>query len=171
MPITDSDLVQRLNDYVTELFAPEDDTLRWIQEEAAKQGLPSISVQPFEGRLLQFLLRSVNARKVVEIGALAGYSGVWIARALPSGGKLITLEVSSNHAAVARASYERAGVSDRVELREGEALALLKRGEADDVIVLPVDAATARRLRRIAVGEPVTVTPRGAIQTSKGRRR
>jgi caffeoyl-CoA O-methyltransferase len=125
MPITDSNLLVRLDDYINELFSPEDDVLRWIQAEAGRQGLPSISVQPFEGRLLQILLRSVGARKVVEIGSLAGYSGVWMARALLPGGRLITLEKSSKHAAVARASFERAGVSDRVELREGDAMTLL----------------------------------------------
>ena len=131
MPITDSNLLEKLDDYITDLFAPEDDALRWIQAEADKQGLPSISIQPFEGRLLQFLIRSVGARKVVEIGALAGYSGVWMARALPPGGKLITLEKSSKHAAVSRASYERAGVSDRVELREGDGMTLLGKLSAE----------------------------------------
>ena len=131
MPIMDSNLLERLDDYVNELFAPEDDALRWIQAEAERQSLPSISIQPFEGRLLQILLRSVGARKVVEIGALAGYSGVWMARALPSGGKLITLEKSSKHAAVARANFERAGVSDRVELREGDGMTLLGKLSAE----------------------------------------
>lgn len=145
MAISDNSIADRLNDYITELFAPEDDALRWIQAEAERQGLPSISVQPFEGRLLQFLLRSVGARKVVEIGALAGYSGVWMARALPPGGKLITLEKSSKHAAVARASFERAGVSDRVELREGDGVTLLGKLSAEgpfDFVFIDADKAS-----------------------------
>ena len=141
----DSNLLERLDDYVNELFAPEDDVLRWIQSEAEKHGLPSISIQPFEGRLLQILLRSVGARKVVEIGALAGYSGVWMARALPSGGKLITLEKSSKHAAVARASFKHAGVSDRVELREGDGMTLLGKLSAEgpfDFVFIDADKPT-----------------------------
>jgi caffeoyl-CoA O-methyltransferase len=76
---------------------------------------------------LQILMRAIGAQKVVEVGALAGYSGVWLARALPPGGKLTTLEKSSKHAQVARASFERAGVVDRVELIEGSALESLKK--------------------------------------------
>jgi caffeoyl-CoA O-methyltransferase len=145
MSITDANLLEQLDHYLTGLFAPEDEALRWIQAETDRRGLPSISVQPFEGRLLQFLLRSVNARKVVEIGALAGYSGVWIARALPPDGKLITLEKSSKHAAVARASYARAGVSDSVELREGDALVLLDKLSAEgpfDFVFIDADKAS-----------------------------
>jgi caffeoyl-CoA O-methyltransferase len=145
MPITDTNLLEKLDDYITDLFAPEDDTLRWIQAEAERQGLPSISIQPFEGRLLQFLIRSVGARKVVEIGALAGYSGVWMARALPPGGKLITLEKSSKHAAVVRASFERAGVSDRTEVREGDGMSLLGKLSAEgpfDFVFIDADKAS-----------------------------
>lgn len=116
-----------LDDYVIDLFAPEDDALQWVQAETAKHDLPAISIRPFEGRLLQFLLKAVNARKVVEIGALGGYSGVWMARALPADGKLHTLEKSSKHAKVARASFARAGLGDKVELMEGAANDLLPK--------------------------------------------
>lgn len=113
--------------YVIDLFAPEDEILRWIQSEADRHGMPKISLAADEGRLLQVLIKAINAHKVLEIGTLAGYSGTWIARALPANGQLITLEVSSKHAAVARASFERAGVSDRVKIVEGEALTSLDR--------------------------------------------
>ncbi len=111
-----------LDQYVTNLFAPEDEALRWIQAEADRHDLPQISIRAHEGRLLQVLIRAINAIKAVEIGALAGYSGVWIARALPVDGKLFTLEKSSRHAQVARAGYQRAGVDKKVVLREGAAL-------------------------------------------------
>jgi caffeoyl-CoA O-methyltransferase len=117
----------QLNQYVTDLFAVEDDALRWIQAEAERHNMPAISVRPFEGRLLQFLLRTIDARKVVEIGTLAGYSGVWMARALPADGILYSLEKSSKHATVARASFERAGVSDRVQVLEGPAMDNLEK--------------------------------------------
>jgi caffeoyl-CoA O-methyltransferase len=112
----------QLDQYVTTLFAPDDDVMQWIQSEAVRNDLPAISIRPFEGRLLQFLMKSIMAIKVVEIGTLAGYSGTWLARALPADGKLFTLEKSAKHAQVARASFERAGVTDKVVLLEGSAL-------------------------------------------------
>jgi caffeoyl-CoA O-methyltransferase len=117
--MSENNLNERLDQYVTDLFAREDDVLAWIKAETARHQMPAINLQPFEGRLLQFLIYAVGAQKVVEIGTLAGYSGVWIARALPPGGKLYTLEKTSKHAEVARANFERAGVADRVELLEG----------------------------------------------------
>ncbi len=121
---------QALNQYVTLLFASEDDALKTIQEETRLNNMPQISLAPQEGRLLQFLVRSVGARKAVEIGTLAGYSGTWLARALPDGGKLYTLEMDSKHARVARANFERAGVSGKVDLIEGPALASLETIQA-----------------------------------------
>lgn len=130
---------QAFNQYVTEIFAAEDDALQWIQEETRRNNMPQISLSPQEGRLLQFLVRSVGARKAVEIGTLAGYSGTWLARALPEDGRLITLEMDSKHARVARANFERAGVSGKVELIEGPALSSLKniqdRGPFDFVFI------------------------------------
>ena len=130
---------QAFNQYVTEIFAAEDDSLRQIQEETRHNNMPQISLAPQEGRLLQFLVHSVGARKAVEIGTLAGYSGTWLARALPEDGKLITLEMDSKHARVARANFERAGVSGKVELIEGPALHSLEkiqdRGPFDFVFI------------------------------------
>ena len=114
-----------LDRYVIDLFAPEDAALRWIQAEADRNELPHISLQAYEGKTLHLLITAIGARKALEIGALAGYSGVWIARALPADGKLITLEKSSKHASVARASYQHAGVGHKVTLIEGAALDLL----------------------------------------------
>ncbi len=116
-----------VDQYVIDLFSGEDDALRWIQAEADRNGLPQISIHAHEGRLLQLLMMAIGARKAVEIGTLAGYSGTWLARALPADGKLYTLEKSSKHAAVARASFARAGVADRVDLREGDALESLRK--------------------------------------------
>ncbi|MGQ9887615.1 MAG: O-methyltransferase [Aggregatilineales bacterium] len=115
----------RLDDYIISLYAQPDAALTAIQDEAARHALPQISLRPHEGRLLQVLARAVNARRIVEIGTLAGYSGTWLARALPDDGRLYTLELNPKHAAVARANFERAGVGGRVEVLEGDALALL----------------------------------------------
>jgi caffeoyl-CoA O-methyltransferase len=134
----------KLDEYVSELYVNEDDVLKYIQAEAERQQMPAISVRPFEGRLLQFLVYATNAKKVIEIGALAGYSGTWIARALPTDGKLYTLEKSSKHAAVARASFERAGVSGKVELLEGDAQDSLRKLASKapfDLIFIDADKA------------------------------
>lgn len=125
--ITNDSTRAQLDDYVSASFVHEDAALEWIQAEAARHQLPAISVRSFEGKLLQMLVWMSGAQKVVEIGTLVGYSGVWLARALPASGKLYTLEKSSKHAAVARASFERAGVSARVELLEGDAHESLRK--------------------------------------------
>ncbi len=117
----------QLDVYVTDTFVQEDAVLQSIQSEATRNDLPAISVRAFEGRLLQMLVHIAGARQIVEIGTLAGYSAVWLARALPANGKLYTIEKSSKHAAVARNNFERAGLQSRVELLEGDAQELLKK--------------------------------------------
>jgi caffeoyl-CoA O-methyltransferase len=87
--------------------------------------MPAIQIAPLQGRLLQVLAAACGARRILEIGALAGYSSIWLARALPPDGRLISLEVSERHAAVARASLARAGLADRAEVRVGAAADLL----------------------------------------------
>jgi predicted O-methyltransferase YrrM len=90
-------------------------------------GLPSIDVSPLQGRFLELLIRISGARRVLEMGTLGGYSTIWMARALPNDGKLVTLEFSPHHAAVAQANLAAAGLSDRVEIRIGPANDSLKQ--------------------------------------------
>jgi len=118
---------ERLARYVTELFAPEDPTLAAIRARHAELELPPIHISPDEGKLLHVLLRAVGAATVLEIGSLAGYSGVWLARALPPPphGRLTTIENDPQHAALARRAFAEAGVADRVRLIEGAALDVL----------------------------------------------
>jgi predicted O-methyltransferase YrrM len=116
---------ERLQRYVAELFAVEDPVLQRVRDRHAELGLPPIHISPDEGKLLHVLLRSIGARRVVEIGSLAGYSGIWLARALPAGGRLTTIEKHPTHAALARQAYAEAGLSDRVGLIESEAIAAL----------------------------------------------
>ena len=104
---------------------PTDPALDAALTANAAAGLPSIDVSPLQGRLLQLLARMTGARRILEIGALGGYSTIWLARALPSDGRLVTLEREPAHAAVAGANLARAGLSDRVEIRVGSALDLL----------------------------------------------
>ncbi len=107
------------------LFAPEDEALQAAVAAERDAEMPAIQISPLQGRLLHVLAIACGARKILEIGALAGYSGIWLARALPLDGKLISLEVSEKHAAVARASLERARLGDRAEVRVGAATELL----------------------------------------------
>lgn len=111
--------------YVAELFAPEDDVLQELRRELAARDMPEIYIDPEEGRLLQVLLRAVDARRVVELGTLGGYSAIWMARALGPDGKLITIEKDPERAELARDLVERAGLADLVEVRVGQALDLL----------------------------------------------
>ena len=115
----------KLDGYVRRLFAREDDALRAIRARAAEASLPTIQLPPATARAVQILLRATGARRVLEIGTLAGYSAVWIARALPPAGRLITLEIDPDRASVARESVEDAGLAGRVELRIGDALEMM----------------------------------------------
>jgi caffeoyl-CoA O-methyltransferase len=116
-----------LSQYITDLFVDQDSALEQVFIETPQKGLPAISVKPEEGRFLQFLVRACSAKKVVEIGALGGYSGTWIARGLPADGKLITLEKEPRHAEIARENFIRTGVAGQVEVRVGDAHEELRR--------------------------------------------
>jgi predicted O-methyltransferase YrrM len=134
----------RIDAYVEDLFAGEDEALRAARAEMARAGLPSINVSPTAGKLLYLLARLNGARRILEIGTLGGYSAIWLARALPPDGQLLSLELEERHAAVARANLQRAGVADRVEVRVGPALesltALAAAGEEPfDVIFIDAD--------------------------------
>ena len=120
---------QQIEEGIIRTFAPEDEGLRNALNSARAAGLPEIQISPIQGKLLQVLAAACNARSILEIGALGGYSGIWLARALPAGGRMITLEISPEHAAVVRNSFEKAGVSDRTEVRVGRALDLLPQLE------------------------------------------
>ncbi len=121
----DAAVRQRIERELIARFAPEDEVLTGIDARAKANGIPEIQISPLQGKLLQVLVKACNARRVLEIGALAGYSGTWLARALPADGRLITLEVSPKHAATVRETFALAGLTDRTEVREGEALQLL----------------------------------------------
>ena len=98
---------------------------------AAKAKLPAIQVSSVQGKLLHLLARIMGARNILEIGTLGGYSTIWMARALPEGGRIITLEADPKHAEVARKNFARAGVENRVEVRLGKALDTLPRLAAE----------------------------------------
>jgi predicted O-methyltransferase YrrM len=117
--------------YLTDTFVAPDAALNAALAASEAAGLPAIHVAPNQGKLLHLLARIQGARRILEIGTLGGYSTIWLARALPAGGRLITLEADASYAAVARTNLDRAGVADRVELRLGPAADSLKELSAD----------------------------------------
>ena len=115
-----------LVEYVRELFAPEDAELRALRQAASEAGMPvGWEISPDVGRLFQVLCRAVRARRVVEFGTLAGYSGLWLARALPEDGHVISVELSAEYAAFAREQLAKTAAGTRVEVRVGAALEAL----------------------------------------------
>jgi predicted O-methyltransferase YrrM len=115
----------RFERYVTELFAAEDPILSKIRARHAAENLPAINVSPEEGKLLYVLLLAIQAKRVLEIGSLGGYSGVWLARALPPGGELTTIEKDPKHARIAQEAFDMAKLHGRVQLIQGSALEVL----------------------------------------------
>ena len=131
--------------YFCDLLAPAaiDDEFDATLAANANAGLPAIDVSRLQGKFLDLLVRISRARRILEIGTLGGYSTIWLARALPEGGRIVTLEFDPHHAAVARANLENAGVLDRVELMVGRAvdsLAALEGGGASPFDLIFIDA-------------------------------
>lgn len=119
---TDSEAWAEVDEYLTQTLLPEDETLELVLDENQAAGLPPIDVSPLQGGLLGLLARICGARRVLEIGTLGGYSTIHLARALPDGGQVVSLEHEPRHADVARKNVERAGLADVVDIRVGAAL-------------------------------------------------
>jgi predicted O-methyltransferase YrrM len=129
--MTDERRWTAVDDYLTRSIVAEDEALSAALAANEAAGLPSIDVSPAQGKMLHLLVRIAGGKKALEIGALGGYSTIWIARALPPGGRLVTLEADPRHAATARANVARAGLSDKVDIRVGAALDTLPAIEAE----------------------------------------
>lgn len=130
--------------YLADLLDPGDTALEAALADSDAAGLPSIAISAAYGKLLMILARAVGAREILEIGTLGGYSAIWLARALPPGGRLLTLEYEPEHAAVARANIARAGLGEVVEVRVGRAADTLPQLEAQgrgpfDLIFIDAD--------------------------------
>jgi predicted O-methyltransferase YrrM len=119
--------------YLADRLIPGDPVLEAVLEANAAAGLPPIDVSPTEGKLLQLLAQLRDAQRILEIGTLGGYSTIWLARALPPGGRLVTLEANLKHAEVARSNIARAGLANVVDLRVGLALDTLPQLEGEHV--------------------------------------
>lgn len=133
-----------VDDYIADALVPPDAALDGALAASALAGLPDIAVAPNQGKLLMILARLAGARRILEIGTLGGYSTIWLARALPADGRLVTLEYAPAHAAVARANIAAAGLGALVDIRVGAALdslaALRDEGAAPfDLVFIDAD--------------------------------
>jgi len=123
--VSGQELWSKVDRYLDDLFVGDDPALEAALEASKEAGLPAIAVAPTQGKLLYLLARLQRAKRILEIGTLGGYSTIWLARALPADGRLITLEYVAKHAEVAKANIARAKLADKVEIRVGQALATL----------------------------------------------
>lgn len=133
-------LLSEVDDYIERTFSPQDEALSGALEDSRRAGLPEIHISPAQGRLMQLLVEIGGARRILEIGTLGGYSTIYLARALPEEGVLVSLELEEEYARLARANIERAGLSEKVEVRVGEARETLDRmREAFDLVFIDAD--------------------------------
>lgn len=150
--------------YFSRALLPAHPALEATRLANSRAGLPAIDVSPSQGKLLYLLARMQGARRVLEIGTLGGYSTIWLARALPADGLLVTLEADAQHAAVAQQNIDRAGFGQVVRILIGEALATLPKVQTDykgtfDLIFIDADKASAPEYFRwaLALSRPGTV--------------
>jgi predicted O-methyltransferase YrrM len=132
-----------VDDYIVDTFALDDDVLRAAVAASVAADMPQIQVSAALGRFLNLQARTLGARRILEVGTLAGYSSIWLARALPEGGRLVTLELSPKHAEVARSNLDRAGLADVAEVRVGpasETLAALVAEKVEPFDMVFIDA-------------------------------
>jgi predicted O-methyltransferase YrrM len=145
-----------VDSYIADRLIPADPLMDAVLAANAAGGLPAIDVSAAQGRFLELLVRMTGAARILEIGTLGGYSTIWMARALAATGKVVTLEYAPKHAAVAKANFERAGVSARIDLRVGPALDSLPGVETDglgpfDLVFIDADKPNNRNYLEWAV--------------------
>jgi len=134
-------LNEEMYQYIVNLFAEEDEVLREVVRETEERKFPLIQVSPENGKFLQLLIRMINAKRVLEIGTLSGYSAIWMARGLPQNGKLVTVDINPEHAEVARKYLKKAGLEHKVEVIVGDGIAVMNRlrGEKFDFVFIDAD--------------------------------
>ena len=140
----DIQLFEKVDRYIESVLSLEDPVLRAVDQSLDEAELPRISVSPAQGKFLHLLARLCSAKRILELGTLAGYSTIWLARVLPADGRLITIESDPVHAGVAKRNIERAGLADRIEVRIGKALDVLPQLQAEgaapfDLIFIDAD--------------------------------
>src|SRR5262245_50099890 len=136
-------LFEAIDQYICKFFAPADEALQAVVESIKKNNIPQISISASQGKFLQVLVKLCSAKTILEIGTLAGYSTIWMARGLPADGKLISLEYEQLHADVANENIKRAGLENLVEIRVGKGLDLLpvlqQESKVFDMIFIDAD--------------------------------
>lgn len=133
-----------VDSYIAENLLPADTVLEAALRSNRSRGLPEIDVSPAQGKLLYLLAKLNSAKRILEVGTLGGYSTIWLARALPKGGRVVTLELEQHHADVARINFKMAGLSERIDLRVGPALKSLEaigreKAEPFDLVFIDAD--------------------------------
>lgn len=137
---TDPELWSKVDEYFVEKLTPNDKVLDDALKNNASRGLPNIDVSATQGKLLNLYVKMIGAKRILEVGTLGGYSSIWMARALPKGGKLITIEYEKLHAEVAKQNIEKAGLSDVIEIHVGAALDVIPTLEGPfDLVFLDAD--------------------------------
>ncbi len=126
-------IFRKVDDYIESHYTQQDEALKQAITDSRAAGLPEINVSPNEGKILFLLAKISGARRVLEIGLLGGYSTIWLARAIPESGTVVSLEISDRHAGIARKNLARAGVAGRCDIRVGPALEQLAKMRADGV--------------------------------------
>ena len=139
----DNKIFEEVDKYIENLLIPQDEALLKAEESLVTENIPQISVSPNQGKFLQIMAFSCNAKRILEVGTLAGYSTIWMARALPADGKLITIEFEPHHAEVATTNINRAGLDSKVEIVTGKALEVLEKmiaGNTEPFDMIFIDA-------------------------------
>lgn len=120
-----ANIFESVDQYISNLFKDETSDLKAADQSIIDENIPPISVSPNQGKLLHILAKLANAKKILEVGTLAGYSTIWMGKALPADGKLITLEYDEKHARIAKKNIENAGLGNKIEIRVGKAIDLM----------------------------------------------
>jgi caffeoyl-CoA O-methyltransferase len=138
----DNKIFESVDKYICDFFVAQDEALLAAERSLEESDMPAISISPNQGKFLHMMALLCNAKRILEVGTLAGYSTIWMARALQDDGKLISLEYDPKHASVAQKNIERAGLASKVEIRVGKGLDLLPelKGEGPfDMIFIDAD--------------------------------
>jgi predicted O-methyltransferase YrrM len=164
--MTQDDKWNAIDDFIVETFLEEDPALEVAQAACDAAGLPKIQVAPLQGKLLMMLARALQARSILEVGTLGGYSTIWLARGLAEGGRVTTLELDPRHAEIAERNFENAGLADCVTVRVGSALESMAALHSEsvgpfDLVFIDADKpSTHRRGQRRARGRDPRRTKR-----------
>lgn len=130
---TNDNTFAKVDEYISNLLAGEDDVLKHAEQATAEAGIPAINISPVQGKLLQVFAKMCSAKNILELGTLGGYSTIWLARALPENGKVTTIELEPDYAKVAQANFEYAGLSNKIDIRLGKALDILPQLSAEQL--------------------------------------